>query len=209
LTPFAVPVAAVAPCGSWAPFLTPALFLRSRILGLSVICGGERQGSRDRGRVISVRDVPPGSANAGPFMGKWPKRPKSAIPKFGPCLGCVRVLCLPVSSRRACPQKPHDRPPARCGYMKSSTTIARKDDAAREWARLHLTQCRMWLRRPSRKRHDAPRLRSALDPGRQRSGVRVPVHGRRSVARFLLGLDGCNGVSRLLLRLSEFPNLSL
>jgi hypothetical protein len=82
--------------------------------------------------------------------------------------------------------------------------------AARECARLHLTQCRMWVRRrPSRKRHDAPLLRSALDPGRQRSEVRVPVYGRRSVARFLLGLDGCNGVSRLLLRLREFPDLAL
>jgi hypothetical protein len=28
------------------------------------------------------------------------------------------------------------------------------------------------------------------------------VHGRRSVARFLLGLDGCDGVSRLLLRVT-------
>jgi hypothetical protein len=80
---------------------------------------------------------------------------------------------------------------------------------AREWARLHLTQCRMWVRRPSRKRLDAPRLRSALDPGPQRSGIRVPVLGRRSVARFLLGLDGCYGVSRLLLRLREFPDLAL
>ena len=72
-----------------------------------------------------------------------------------------------------------------------------------------LTQCRTWARWPSRKRHDAPRLMSALGPGRQRGGVRVPVYGRRPVTRFLLGLDGLDGVSRLLLRLPEFPDLAL
>ena len=35
---------------------------------------------------------------------------------------------------------------------------------AGEYARLTLTQCRTWARWPSRKRHDAPRLRSALGP---------------------------------------------
>ena len=78
-----------------------------------------------------------------------------------------------------------------------------------EYARLHLTQCRTRARWPSRNRHDAPRLRSALRPGRQRGGVRVPVYGRRPVTRFPLGLDGLDGVSRLLLRLREFPDLAL
>jgi hypothetical protein len=41
-----------------------------------------------------------------------------------------------------------------------------------------LTRCRTCVRRPSRKRHDAPRLRSALEPERQRSRVRVPLYGR-------------------------------
>jgi bifunctional non-homologous end joining protein LigD len=48
--------------------------------------------------------------------------PASTIPKFGTCPRCVRVPCRPASSRRACPRRPHDRRPARCGCMKSSMT---------------------------------------------------------------------------------------
>ena len=35
------------------------------------------------------------------------------------------------------------------------------------------------------------------------------MYGRSSVTRFLLGLDGRVGLSRLLLRLREFPDLAL
>ena len=46
-------------------------------------------------------------------------------------------------------------------------------------------------------------------PDDSAAGSEYQCTGPRSRARFLLGLDGCNGVSRLLLRLREFPDLAL
>ena len=63
-----------------------------------------------------------------------------------------------------------------------------------------------WARWPSRKRHDAPRLRSALGPQR---GLSTSVRAALGCEKFLLGLDGRVGLSQLLLRLREFPDLAL